>query len=142
LDTIAKFPIDSVDEDGKLVWGTPKRFPTPIQLTPNNPDHVNLLRFAANILAMNLGSKKEYSQQDIINFMEGNSQGMFAFVKKSFYSFSHREFHRIQTTLKTMSHILTNSKPKFPVNFPPKQRSLFRIYRWRASSRRNNICRI
>jgi len=70
-----------VDEHGNLVWRAPRRFPTPIELAPENPDHVNLIRFAANILAMNLGSDKKYSEEDVVEFMKGEPQEISPFVK-------------------------------------------------------------
>ena len=74
-----------MDEHGNLVWRAPRRFPTPIELTPENPDHVNLIRFAANILAMNFGLSKKYTEEDVVEFMKGEPQEIIPFVKNNYF---------------------------------------------------------
>lgn len=54
-DLLSTFPKDAKDKEGNPFWSGPKRCPTAITFDASNPDHINFIVPAANLIAVALG---------------------------------------------------------------------------------------
>jgi ubiquitin-activating enzyme E1 len=54
-DLLSTFPKDAKDKEGNPFWSGPKRCPTNLTFDASNPDHINFIVPAANLIAVSLG---------------------------------------------------------------------------------------